>query len=78
MQVSLKGLVASKFGSAEKFADAIGWSGRKARDIVSGRQPPTIKDMEQMAKVLDIENEEEFCNIFFRKLSTMWTGPVEE
>lgn len=78
MQISLKGLVASKFGSAGKFAEAVGWSGRKARDIVSGRQQPTIRDMEKMADVLGIESEEDFCSIFFKSLSTKWTNETAE
>lgn len=73
MQITLKGLVISKYGSAAKFAEAIGWSGRKARDIVSGRQMPTAYDMEVMADVLDIRTADMFCAVFFSDASTKWT-----
>lgn len=73
MQITLKGLVISKYGSAGKLADAIGWSGRKARDIVSGRQTPTARDMEVLADALDIRTAEMFCAVFFNDKSTKWT-----
>ena len=73
MEITLKGLVISKYGSAGKFAQALGWSGRKGRDIVSGRQHPTAKDMEEMADVLGIQSPEAFCAVFFKNKSTMWT-----
>ena len=74
MEITLKGLVVSKYGSAGKFAEALGWSGRKGRDIVSGRQHPTARDMERMADALDIQSPEAFCAVFFKHQSTKWTG----
>ena len=74
MEITLKGLVVSKYGSAGKFAQAMGWSGRKGRDIVSGRQHPTARDMEEMADALDIRSPEAFCAVFFKSKSTKWTS----
>ena len=72
MEITLKGLVISKYGSAGEFAKAMGWSGRKARDIVSGRQNPTGDDLVKMAPALDIQSPELFVDIFFKPLSTKW------
>lgn len=65
MEINLKGLVASKYGSAAKFAKEIGWSETKTRDIVSKRRVPTAKDMEKMAVALNLNTAETFCSIFF-------------
>lgn len=65
MELTLKGLVVSKFGSAGGLAMAVNWSGRKARDIVSGRQIPTAKDMDVLAEALELDTPEAFCIIFF-------------
>lgn len=64
----LRGAVYSKFGSCTKLAEIIGWSGRKTRDIVSGRQIPTAKDIQELATALGIANKpNEFMHIFFAK-----------
>ena len=65
----LRGIVVERFGSAGKFATALNWSGRKTRDIVSGRQTPTAKDIEHMASVLGVNNPKDFMRIFFNELS---------
>ena len=72
MELTLKGIVISKFGSAGNFGKHLGWSGRKARDIVSGRQQPTGNDLVMMAPALGIESPDVFVNIFFKPLSTEW------
>ena len=65
---ALRGAVAAKFGTCEAFSKALGWSGRKTRDIVSGRQIPTARDIEQMAYALEVmENPPAFMSIFFDK-----------
>lgn len=61
----LRGIVAEKFGSCAKFANALNWSGRKTRDIVSGRQIADTRDIKQMAKVLGINEPAEIIRIFF-------------
>ena len=63
--ITVKGFILSKFGSVAKFAEYVGWSNRKARDIVSGRQKPTAKDMEVIADALGIKTAEPFCALFF-------------
>lgn len=67
----LRGVVAAKYGSCSKFASAIGWSPRKTRDIVSGRRIPNAKDINTMAKCLDIDDPVSFMTIFFEAKSTM-------
>jgi hypothetical protein len=62
---ALRGAVAEKFGSCAKFAEALQWSGRKTRDIVSGRQVPNAKDIKEMASVLRVTEPAEFMRIFF-------------
>ena len=65
----LRGAVAAKFGTCEAFSKALNWSGRKTRDIVSGRQIPTAKDIEQMAVALEVMgNPPAFMSIFFDNL----------
>lgn len=61
----LRGVVAEKFGSCAKFAKALNWSGRKTRDIVSGRQVPDAKDIKEMADTLNITEPKEFMRVFF-------------
>ena len=62
----LRGAVSAKYGSCEAFSKALNWSGRKTRDIVSGRQIPTAKDITQMAQALDVwNNPAAFMSIFF-------------
>ncbi len=64
----LRGAVAAKYGSCEAFSKALKWSGRKTRDIVTGRQTPNAKDITQMAHALDVwEDPAAFMAIFFAK-----------
>ena len=64
----LRGAVAAKFGTCEAFSKALSWSGRKTRDIVSGRQIPTANDIQQMAVALGVmDNPDAFMSIFFDK-----------
>lgn len=60
----LRGAVAEKFGNCTQFAKALGWSGRKTRDIVSRRQTATAKDISEMAAALDIHDPAEFVKTF--------------
>ena len=61
----LRGVVAERFGSCTKFAEALNWSGRKTRDIVSGRQKATTEEVKKMADVLKIHEPAEFVRVFF-------------
>ena len=66
----LRGAVAERFGSCAKFAQALGWSNRKARDIVSGRQIPNATELEEMADTLGIHDPADFMRVFFRWTTT--------
>ena len=71
---AFRGLVIEKFGTIGNFASAMNWSGRKASYIVNGRQMMTIKEAEQCAEALEVEDEKGFLRIFFPTLSIRWTN----
>ncbi len=60
----LRGAVYEKLGSCTVLAGILGWSGRKTRDIVSGQQMPTAKDIDELARALEITEPEEFVRVF--------------
>ena len=66
--MTIRGLAISKFMSMAKFAKHIGWSERRTRDILSGRQEPTAKDIEELATALEIETAEEFIKFFYPRM----------
>lgn len=66
----LRGAMAEKYGSCAKFAAALGWSERKTRDIVSGRQVPDAKEITEMAHTLGIYDPSELVRVFFDGLTT--------
>ena len=72
MEMTLKGIVVSKFGNASNFAKALHWSKSKAQRIVRESQTPNANDIEDMAAVLGIESAEEFIRLFFPQKSTKW------
>lgn len=74
MTLTLKGAIVSKFGSAQGLARAVGWSGRKARDITSGRQTLTSADTIVLANALEVRNPQDFVALFFPQLSTKQTN----
>lgn len=55
MEVSLRGLVLSKYKTVTEFARAIGWERGKASRIINGSQEPGKKDMEQIIALFNIE-----------------------
>ena len=63
----LRGRIISMYHSIKKFAEVIGWSSRKAYDIVNGNQEMTGKDIDQMCKVLDVKIPEDMRLLFFAK-----------
>lgn len=69
-KLTLKGLAISTYGTTQKFADAMGWSYRKASYILSGRQEPTASDIEVMAEKMDVDVPDDFRQIFFAREST--------
>lgn len=64
----LRAEVYMKFGSCAKFANAIGWSQRKTRDIVAGRQVPNADEITSMANKLNITEPSTFMRVFFYPL----------
>ena len=69
MELSLRGLVLSKYKSISQFADAIGWERGKASRIVNGRQQPSKSDMESMIVLLGID-QNAVAPVFFGKMFT--------
>lgn len=63
--ITLKGAVIVKWGSMAKFAQILGWSQRKTRDIVSGRQIPNAVEIEKMATALEVDLPEDLKALFF-------------
>lgn len=62
---NLRGRIVSKYHTVQNFASAIGWSTRKAYDIVNGKQEPSAKDIEAMCVALDVLIPEEMRILFF-------------
>lgn len=78
LEVTVKGLAISKYGSITKFAKALCWSERKTRYIVNERQKATAQEMEQMAVALGIKTATDFMIIFLPSVSTMWTDKTDK
>jgi len=66
---ALRGEIVARFGSMEKCGQAIGWSGRRIRDVVTGRQTMTVNDAETLANALSVNTAEKFMEIFFPNMS---------
>lgn len=73
---ALRGKVVEEFGTVCKFAEAMGWSARKASYVTAGRQELTVKEVEECAKVLNIDNARDFMRIFYPQMSIKWTDGV--
>jgi len=69
MDMTIRGLVYSKYNSIGDFAADIGWKRNKASRIVNMRQPPSKKDMEDMIVTLEIP-ETHVAPVFFGTLFT--------
>ena len=61
----LRGRIITMYHSVKKFAEVIGWSLRKAYDIVNGKQEMTAKDIEEMCRVLDVTVPVDLRELFF-------------
>ena len=62
---NLRGRIIAKFRTVTNFAKAVGWSNRKAYDILNGRQEMTIEDMETICIVLAVEIPSDIRELFF-------------
>lgn len=62
---NLRGRIIAKFRTIANFAKAVGWSNRKAYDIINGRQEMTLNDMEIICVVLEIEIPSDIGELFF-------------
>jgi len=62
------------YGTIGKFADAMHWSGRKASYVTTGKQDLTVKEAEECAEALFVDNMEDFMRIFYPLLSIKWTA----
>lgn len=62
---ALRGRIIAKYHTVQNFAASLGWSNRKAYDIVNGKQEATAKDIEVMCAALDVLIPEEMKALFF-------------
>lgn len=73
-EITIRGMVLSKYKTIGAFADRIGWSKNKASRIINQKQEPDILEMKQLADCLDIHTPEDFMGTFFGDMSTKWTS----
>lgn len=71
--ITLRGLALSKYKNISAFAEAIGWQRNKASRILNALQEPNPKEIAELVKVLDINSQKMFFDIFFASLSEIWT-----
>lgn len=64
---NLRGRIIAMYHTVLNFAKVIGWSSRKAYDIVNGKQFPSAIDIDAMCKVLNVEIPEDMRSLFFSK-----------
>ncbi len=69
LELTIRGLVFSKYNSISEFADAMGWQRNKASRIVNRKQDPSKKDMEDMIAVLEIPKAS-IAPVFFGSMFT--------
>jgi hypothetical protein len=68
----IRGLVYERYKTVSEFARDIGWSYSKANRIVNNRQDLSCDDIEKITLLFCINTQEQFFDIFFAPLSTMW------
>ena len=71
--ITLRGLVLSKYKSISAFASAMGWHRGKATRIINGIQEPNTKEMVLLAEKLEM-SQDEFMYIFFDCVFTKCTA----
>ena len=57
MDVTLKGIAVSKYGSCIKFAEHMGWDRNKASRILNNQQEPSLADIKDMANKCVVPKE---------------------
>jgi len=72
-ELTLRGLVFSKYKNINEFANAIGWNRNKASRILSEAQELNAQDIQEITQCLEINSIQLFMQIFFNSLSTMYT-----
>lgn len=70
---ALRGRAIEIYGTIGRFADAMKWSKRKASYVTTGKQILTVKEAEECAEVLYVDNVNDFMRIFYPILSIKWT-----
>lgn len=65
----LRGRIIAMYHSIKNFANVIGWSTRKAYDIVNGKQEMTCKDIDKMCHFLGVSIPEDMKILFFTRSS---------
>lgn len=69
MEYPIKGMFVQKYGNLTNAAKQMKWSTRKMNYIANGRQCATVRDIEEMAKALEINDMRVFMSVFFPGVS---------
>jgi len=65
----LKGKIVSRYGSQNRFAEAIGWSKQRLSRFVTGERTPNLEDIKTMSVALGLSYEE------FKLIFLPWLSP---
>lgn len=68
MQITLRGCILGKYPSIKDFASAAGIDRRRASKIVNGQARPTADEMETIARIAGVEDQDTFMSLFFPEL----------
>ena len=63
---NLRGRIIAMYGTVKDFAVEVGWSKRRAYDIVNGKQEMTAKDIDTMCEWLKVDIPNEMRELFFK------------
>lgn len=77
INISLRGMVLSKYPNISAFAKAIGWTRGRAARILNKQQDITTNDIYKITECLDL-CPEMFMQLFFQDLSTKWTNKTTQ
>ena len=65
MKINLRGAILGKFKTISAFANTMGWSKKKASEIVNGTRQPSAKEMIEISDALEIDDATTFMALFF-------------